>query len=87
MNYDIVIASNLSEMIKEVRRRMEQGWEPIGGVTLAGMLHAQAVIKKEAPPNEVGEAMEQLKKTVKKKTTARRRKRQPLDPAEYPEST
>lgn len=45
MTYDIVIASNLTELITKVQAKVDEGWKPVGGVTEVTIGYVQAVIK------------------------------------------
>ena len=53
MKYQVIRVSatfsfkkGLNKLIKEVNEAMNVGWEPIGGVTLAGTELVQAMVKK-----------------------------------------
>lgn len=48
LEYDIIMADNLLQLIKFVRQQIERGWEPLGGPTLSkdNDYYVQAIVRK-----------------------------------------
>lgn len=50
LEYDIIMADNLLQLIKFVRQQIERGWEPLGGpITSKGSeYYVQAIVRKNS---------------------------------------
>ena len=48
LEYDIIMADNLLQLIKFVRQQIERGWEPLGGPTISkgNDYYVQAIVRK-----------------------------------------
>lgn len=49
MKYDVIENASIDYLIKAVNERIEEGWQPIGGISIlecdGDYWHAQAIIK------------------------------------------
>ena len=54
--YRVCTAPNLDQLERAVRRLIEQGWEPIGGIAVT-VLGARIAYLSEYPPMQVAQAM------------------------------
>ena len=69
-DYTIVAGSTIQSITAQVRRHLMDGWEPLGGVSMNGPMHIQALVKKKAPTKvrrSRGETQKAIPVTVRKK--------------------
>lgn len=60
MEYAICVHGEIQDLVKDVNRHTELGWEPTGGVSVVlhspnsfqPFMYAQAIIKKDHTPTE-----------------------------------